>query len=127
MELRQYIPVLMMIALAVICVVGMLVGSIIVGKVGKQNKAKDTPYECGIEPAQPYTSRYNIKFYLAAMLFILFDIEVVFFYPWAISYKSLLKNPDTANYAFFSMAAFTVIFVVAFYYSLKKGVFDFKK
>lgn len=127
MELQQYTGVLLMIALAIVCVSGMLIGSVVVGKVGKRTRAKDTAYECGIEPAPQQTTRYPIKFYLAAMLFILFDIEVVFLYPWAISYRSLLKNPDTANPAFFSMALFILILVVAFYYSIKKGAFEFKK
>ncbi|MGB9603133.1 MAG: NADH-quinone oxidoreductase subunit A [Verrucomicrobiia bacterium] len=127
MELQQYVGVLLMIALAFACVVGMLVGSVVVGKVGKRNKAKDTAYECGIEPAATNSSRYPVKFYLAAMLFILFDVEVVFFYPWAVSYASLLKNSSTASLAFFSMATFIIILTAAFYYSLKKGVFDFKK
>ncbi|MGC8744708.1 MAG: NADH-quinone oxidoreductase subunit A [Verrucomicrobiia bacterium] len=123
MELQQYAGILIMIALAFVCVTGMLVGSVIVGKVGRRNKAKDSAYECGMEPAPLTSSRYPVKFYLAAMLFILFDVEVVFFYPWAVSYKSLLQNSATANLAFFSMASFTIILIIAFYYSLKKGVF----
>jgi NADH-quinone oxidoreductase subunit A len=126
MELKQYVPVLMLIILALVTVIGMLVGSVLLGKVGKRNKAKDTPYECGIEPITPGTSRYPVKFYQVALIFILFDVEVVFFYPWAVAYKELLKNPGTHNLVLFSMAAFTLILIVAYYYAVKKGVLNFK-
>lgn len=117
----------MLIILALATVTGMLVGSVLVGKVGKRNKAKDTPYECGIEPTPARTSRYPIKFYQVALIFILFDVEVVFFYPWAVVYKDLLSNPAMRNLIFFSMTVFTLVLVVAYYYALKKGVFEFKK
>lgn len=117
----------MLIILALLTVTGMLVGSVLVGKVGKRNKAKDTPYECGIEPTPARTSRYPVKFYQVALIFILFDVEVVFFYPWAVAYKDLLKNPATHNLVFFSMAIFTFVLVVGYFYAYKKGVFEFKK
>src|SRR5580765_3974780 len=82
--------------LAVLFSVGMLVGSVILGKKGKRPPIKDTPYECGMLPIGPGNARLSVKFYLVAMLFILFDIEVVFLYPWAVIYRQMLKGENAA-------------------------------
>src|ERR1051326_668997 len=93
-QLREYVPVLMLGVLAVLFSFGMLVLSVVLGKKGKRTPIKDTPYECGMLPVGQGTTRLSVKFYLVAMLFILFDIEVVFLYPWAVVYKQMLKeNP----------------------------------
>src|SRR2546426_7792520 len=93
-QLRQYVPVLMLGILAVLFSFGMLVLSVVLGKKGKRSPIKDTPYECGMLPVGSGSTRLSVKFYLVAMLFILFDIEVVFLYPWAVIYKEMLKeNP----------------------------------
>jgi NADH-quinone oxidoreductase subunit A len=70
--------------------------------------------------------RMSVKFYLVAMLFILFDIEVVFMYPWAVVYRSMLADPATANLIFGSMLSFLGILFVGYIYALKKGAFDWK-
>src|SRR5947208_3017057 len=90
-QLREYIPVLMLGILAVIFSFGMLVLSVVLGKKGERTPIKDTPYECGMLPVGEGTTRLSVKFYLVAMLFILFDIEVVFLYPWAVIYREMLK------------------------------------
>src|SRR5262252_9535474 len=79
-------------ALAVLFSFGMLVASVILGKKGRRPPIKDTPYECGMLPVGPGSTRLSVKFYLVAMLFILFDIEVVFLYPWAVVYRQMLKE-----------------------------------
>ena len=68
----------------------------------------------------------SVKFYLVAMLFILFDIEVVFLYPWAVVYKDLLADPVTRNMIFFAMLSFLGILFVGYLYALKKKAFDWK-
>src|ERR1044071_6647338 len=94
-QLAQYVPVLMLGFLAVAFSFGMLIMSVVVGKKGKRPAIKDTAYECGMLPVGEGNTRLSVKFYLVAMLFILFDIEVVFLYPWAVVYKEMLaKNAD---------------------------------
>src|SRR6185312_9500404 len=103
-QLTQYIPVLMLIVLAVCFAFGMLIMSVVLGKKGKRSKIKDTAYECGMLPVGEGSPRLSVKFYLVAMLFILFDIEVVFLYPWAAVYKSMIK--DSAALVMGSMFSF---------------------
>src|SRR5215471_10575437 len=91
-QILQYIPVLMLGGLAVLFSFGMLVMSVVLGQKGRRSKIKDTAYECGMLPVGEGSPRLSVKFYLVAMLFILFDIEVVFLYPWAAIYKSMVKE-----------------------------------
>jgi NADH-quinone oxidoreductase subunit A len=123
-QLREYLPVLMLGAVAVAFSFGMLILSVVLGQKGKRSKIKDTAYECGMLPIGDGTARLSVKFYLVAMLFILFDIEVVFLYPWAVIYKTMLKeNPAMI---FGSMVSFLVVLFVGYIYALKKGAFDWK-
>src|SRR5208283_5626302 len=71
---------------------GTLFASVLLGKKGKDSRIKDMAYECGMLPVGEGSTRLSVKFYLVAMLFILFDIEVVFLYPWAVIYRTLLKE-----------------------------------
>src|SRR5438876_8018649 len=123
-QLRQYLPVLMLGALAVVFSMGMLGMSVVLGKKGKRSPIKDTAYECGMLPIGEGTARLSVKFYLVAMLFILFDIEVVFLYPWAVVYKTMLK--ENAAMIFGSMISFLLVLFVGYIYALKKGAFDWK-
>jgi NADH-quinone oxidoreductase subunit A len=123
-QLTQYLPVLMLGILAVLFSAGMLVGSVILGKKGKRTPIKDTPYECGMLPVGPGNARMSIKFYLVAMLFILFDIEVVFLYPWAVIYKQMLK--ENAALILGSMLSFMGVLFIGYLYALKKGAFEWK-
>jgi len=113
--------------LAVAFSFGMLGFSVLVGKKGKRPAIKDTAYECGMLPVGEGSSRLSVKFYLVAMLFILFDIEVVFLYPWAVVYRTMLADPATRNLIFVSMALFLVILFVGYVYALKKRAFDWKQ
>src|ERR1051325_11524255 len=123
-QLSQYLPVLMLGILAVLFSFGMLIASVALGKKGKRTPIKDTAYECGMLPIGEGTARLSVKFYLVAMLFILFDIEVVFLYPWAVIYKAMLK--ENAAMIFGSMISFLGILFVGYIYALKKGAFDWK-
>src|SRR6266852_6864998 len=120
-QLRQYVPVLMLFALAVLFSFGMLGMSVVLGKKGKRSKIKDTAYECGMLPVGEGNARMSVKFYLVAMLFILFDIEVVFLYPWAVIYKSMLKNH--ANMIFGSILPFLPALPARHIYPLPQRAF----
>ena len=123
-QLTQYLPVLMLALLAVVFAFGILILSVCIGKKGRRSQIKDTAYECGMLPVGEGSTRLSVKFYLVAMLFILFDIEVVFLYPWAVVYKEMLKTH--ANLIFGSMISFLVILFVGYVYALKKRAFDWK-
>src|SRR5687767_14856693 len=88
----QYVPVLLLGGVATVVAVLALIGSVVFGKLGRRNVVKDTPYECGMLPIGEGSSRMSVKFYLVAMLFILFDIEVVFLFPWAVVYREMLQT-----------------------------------
>ena len=123
-QLAQYLPVLMLGVLAVVFSFGMLVMSVVLGKRGKRSAVKDTPYECGMVPVGEGNTRLSVKFYLVAMLFILFDIEVVFLYPWAVIYRTMLKA--NGGMILGAMISFLVILFVGYLYAVKKQAFDWK-
>jgi NADH-quinone oxidoreductase subunit A len=123
-QLAQYLPVLMLGVLAVVFSFGMLVMSVVLGKRGKRTPIKDTPYECGMVPVGEGNTRLSVKFYLVAMLFILFDIEVVFLYPWAVIYRTMLK--ESGGMILGAMISFMAILFVGYFYAVKKQAFDWK-
>ena len=123
-QLAQYLPVLMLFGLAVGFAFGTLAFSVIAGKVGRRTRTKDIPYECGMLPEGEGTTRLSVKFYLVALLFVLFDIEVVFMYPWAVNYKEMLKS--NAVLALGGMVSFLGILFIGYVYALKKKAFDWK-
>jgi NADH-quinone oxidoreductase subunit A len=104
--------------------VSALLVSVLVGKSGTRTKAKDLPYECGMIPQGERLPRFSVKFYLVAMLFILFDLEIVFMYPWAVVYRDAIKQ---SSVIFWSMLSFITILMVGYAYALKKGALDFRK
>lgn len=123
-QLTQYLPVLMLGVLAVVFSFGILIMSVVLGQKGKRLPVKDTPYECGMIPVGEGSTRLSVKFYLVAMLFILFDIEVVFLYPWAVIYREMLKTDGGAILG--AMVSFLGILFVGYLYALKKRAFDWK-
>ena len=125
-QLAQYIPVLFLLAAAVGFAGGTLVVSVLLGKYGKRTRAKDTAYECGKDPIGEGGTRFSVKFYLVAMLFILFDIEVVFLYPWAVVYRDMLADHATRNLILGSMISFLAILFAGYLYALEKKAFDWK-
>jgi len=118
---QDYVPVFMQIVAGILFAITTLGASALLGKRGRRTVAKDIPYECGKDPIGPTHSRFSIKFYLVAMLFILFDIEVVFMYPWAVVYRDMLH---TGPAIFYSMFTFIGILFVGYLYALKKKAFD---
>ena len=123
-QLSQYAPVLMFLGLAVAFAFGTLAVSVFLGKLGKITRTKNIPYECGMLPEGEGSARMSVKFYLVAMLFILFDIEVVFLYPWAVIYKDMLA--ENAALIFGSMISFLGILFIGYLYALKKRAFDWR-
>ncbi len=122
--LREYLPVLLQIIVAILFAGSALIVSILVGKSGKRTRAKDTAYECGMVPQGEGQPRFSVKFYLVAMLFILFDLEIVFMYPWAVVYRDAIKQ---SGLIFWSMLSFISILMVGYAYALKKGALEFKR
>ncbi len=118
---QDYVPVFLQVVLGIGFAVTTLAASVLIGKRGRRSIAKDVPYECGKDPIGPTHSRFSIKFYLVAMLFILFDIEVVFMYPWAMVYREMIH---TGPAIFYSMFSFIGILFVGYLYALKKKAFD---
>src|ERR1700757_3037665 len=116
--LREYLPVLLQIIVAVGFAVSALVVSVLLGKTGRRTPAKDTAYKCGMVPQGAGQSRFSVKFYLVAMLFILFDLEIVFMYPWAVVYKEMIKQ---SSLVFWRMLSFITILMVGYVTRLKKA------
>lgn len=112
-----YFPVLAQILLASGLAAALIALGVILGK-RVRNRAKDTPYECGIQPVGGARERFSVKFYLVAMLFILFDIEAIFLYPWAVVYNELRL------YGFVLMLIFIEVVLTGFYFIWRKGVLD---
>jgi NADH-quinone oxidoreductase subunit A len=125
-QFAQYIAVLFLLVAAIGFAAGVLTLSRLLGKFGKRTKAKDAAYECGKDPIETGGARFSVKFHLVAMLFILFDIEVVFLYPWAVVYKDMLADHATRNLIFTSMISFLVVLFAGYLYALKKKAFDWK-
>ena len=129
---NEYWPILAMAGFGVVFAVGSLTVSHFMGEKGRQNRTKNTPYECGMPVQSDARSRFSVKFYLVAMLFILFDVEVVFMYPWATSYgldRVAGRDPVGPPVAalLWEAATFTAILVVGLVYVLKKGVLEWQK
>ena len=112
-----YFPVLLQVIVAAAVAVGLVGGGLLLGK-RVRNAAKDTPYESGMQPIGSARERFSVKFYLVAMVFILFDIEAIFLYPWAVVFRELKM------FAFVEMLLFIVLVLAGFFYIWKKGVLD---
>ena len=119
----QYLPVFLQILVASGFAVVVLVASVIFGRSARRNATKDSAYECGMLAVGEGAPRFSIKFYLVAMLFVLFDIEVVFMYPWAVQFRDLIANGPVA---LASMAGFAGVLLFAYVYALKKGALNWK-
>lgn len=122
--IREYLPVLLHILVAIGFAVSALLISVLLGRAGKRTRAKDSAYECGMVPQGETQPRFSVKFYLVAMLFILFDLEIVFMYPWAVVYRESILESKTILW---SMLSFVTILMVGYVYALKKGALDWKK
>ncbi|HWG40300.1 MAG TPA: NADH-quinone oxidoreductase subunit A [Candidatus Acidoferrales bacterium] len=113
----HYIPLLFQVIVAIALATAMVTLSYLLGK-HKWSLAKNTAYECGIEPTGDAQQRFSVKFYLVGMLFILFDVEAVFLYPWAIIARELKM------FGFWEMMIYIGLVLVGFFYIWKKGILD---
>lgn len=123
--LENYLPVLMQFMVATGFAVSTLIISVLLGKSAKRSPIKDSAYECGMLPLGDAQPRFSVKFYLVAMLFVIFDIEVVYLYPWATVFKEMVAA-GSSN-AFWGMLGFVGILAIAYIYALKKGALDWKE
>ena len=117
--LIEYLAILIYIAIAVAFALFAIVASSLLGQ-RKPTAIKQSPYECGMNTIGPTYGRVPIKYYIIAMLFLLFDIEVVFLYPWAVVFK------DLKTFGFISMIVFIGIFILAYIYIWKKGALEWE-
>ncbi len=113
----QYLPVVVLGILAFLFGALSLVASKLLAP-NRPNAAKEAPYECGIVPSREPPQRFPVSFYIVAMLFIMFDIEIIFVYPFAVDRQFL------GSFAFFEMLAFSAVFFVAFVYVVARGALD---
>jgi NADH-quinone oxidoreductase subunit A len=120
----SYLPVLFQVLIAIGFAVTTLSLSVVFGRSARTNKIKDSAYECGMLPIGEGAPRFSVKFYLVAMLFVIFDIEVVFMYPWAVQFRDLVTHHGLS--ALVSMAGFAGILAIAYIYALKKGALNWK-
>jgi NADH-quinone oxidoreductase subunit A len=116
----RYIPLLIQIIVAMVLAGAMVTLSALIGK-HKWTAAKNSAYECGITPTGDAQQRFSVKFYMVAMLFILFDVEAVFLYPWAVIAR------DLKMFGFWEMLVYIGLVLVGFFYIWKKGVIDWNK
>ena len=115
----EYLPILIFLFMAIAISLGAICFSLVLGKKNLY-KEKVSTYECGFEPFQDSRSKFEVKFYLVAILFIIFDLEVTFLIPWAISLKSI------GQFGFWSMMAFLLVLTAGFIYEWKKGALDWE-
>jgi NADH-quinone oxidoreductase subunit A len=117
--LAAYFPILVFIGIAVVIAVAMVGSSLLLAR-QKPYAEKLAPYECGFEPFDDTRHRFDVRFYLVAILFIIFDLEVAFLFPWAIVLG------DVGWFGFFSMMAFLAVLTVGFIYEWRKGALDWE-
>ena len=120
----RYLPFLIHMLLAGGIATAIITLSWLIGQ-RKPTRAKMEAYECGMEPVGDTRGRFSVKFYLVAMLFILFDVEAIFLYPWAVVFRDLTKN--FGMFGFWEMVVYIGIVLVGFFYIWKKGVLDWNK
>lgn len=128
--LENYLPVLIHIVVACGFAAVTLILSVALGRSAARSPMKDSAYECGMLPIGESQPRFSVKFYIVAMLFVIFDIEVVFMYPWALVFRDFVAgNVEGGSGAtiFFSMLSFAGILLVAYVYALRKGALSWKQ
>lgn len=127
--LQDYVPVLLHVLVAVGFATVTMLANIVLGRAGRRSANKDSAYECGVIPEAGPQPRFSVKFYLIAMLFILFDIEVVFMYPWSVVFKEFVAQTTPGVWGpgiFFSMLSFVVILLFGYFYAIAKGALDWR-
>ena len=125
--LHAYAPLLIHLIIAVVLASALTGASIAVGW-RRPNRAKQQAYECGMEPTGDAREPFSVKFYLVAMVFILFDVEAIFLYPWAYIYRDMFKiSLSFGRFGFVEMLIYIAILLVGYIYLWKKGAFDWHK
>jgi len=123
----DYLPILLMFIVAAGFAVGNILLSQLVGQ-RKRTRTKLMPYECGIDPVGSARERFSVKFYLIAMIFIIFDIEVIFLIPWAVVFKTLASpGYDLGTLVYVEMMVFVALLFAGYIYVLKKGALDWNE
>ena len=122
--MSEYFPIFIQVVVAIGFACSALLISLVLGKATRRNATKDTAYECGMIATGEAQPRFSVKFYLVAMLFILFDIEIVFMYPWAVIYRDHIAAHGPG--IFWSMLSFVGILTVGYVYAIMKGALDWK-
>ena len=122
--MHEYLPIVIQIGLALATAIGIIVASHIFGQRAKTTKTKDSPYECGMLMQGKSHPRFSVKFYITAMLFILFDVEVVFLIPWVLVYRDMLSAmlPILAPMLFFLL-----VLIIGLAYEIRTGALDWEK
>ena len=118
--LEEYIPVLIVLAVALIFGTMLVLTSTIIGP-QRPNREKSSTYESGMKPVGTTRQRISIKYYLVAMFFIIFDLEVIFIYPWAVQFKKLFGEIGIS--VFISMLIFLIVLELGYLYAYRKGGF----
>jgi NADH-quinone oxidoreductase subunit A len=123
-NLSDYLPIIMMFVVALGFAASQVAISQLVGQ-KKATRTKTMPYESGKDPVGSARARYSVKFYLVAMIFILFDIELIFLIPWAVVYKDFFALRGVFRpLIYIEMMVFVALLLVGYVYIIKKGVFD---
>jgi NADH-quinone oxidoreductase subunit A len=117
--LAQYVPILMFLGIAAGLAVIMVVASFIAAR-QRPDSEKLSPYECGFDPFDDARGRFDVRFYLVAILFIIFDLEVAFLFPWAVALG------DIGLFGFWSMIVFLAVLTIGFVYEWKKGALEWE-
>lgn len=124
-HLSDYLPIILMFIVATVFAVGNVLLSTFVGQ-RKSTRTKLMPYECGKDPVGSAHERFSVKFYLIAMIFILFDIEVIFLVPWAVVFKTMAAQ-GFRNFIYVEMMVFIGLLLIGYIYVVKKGAFDWSE
>jgi len=122
----QYLPLMLQILAGIALGVGMVTASWLVGR-HRYSKVKLETYECGIEPVGNARGRFSVRFYMVAMLFILFDVEAVFMMPWAVVYHNLGKITGQRLFGFWEMIVYLGFVAVGLYYIVRKGLLNWSE
>lgn len=122
LDLNSYLPIGILVVMAVIFAVVNLIGTHILGPT-RHGPRKDTPYESGMQPFGTARKRFNVRFYILAMTFLVFDVEIIFLYPWAVTFTDL--TPGSGESALFlgRVMFFVGTSIIAYIYAWRKGVF----